>query len=85
MSTLSPAERPPQPAFLRKLPVPVPWNAELTFFLLVELVIAILCFAYKTVNTVDFFDVTKWTAAAYLLARGIAKAGRVLDERSDVN
>jgi hypothetical protein len=46
---------------------------------------AIMCFAYKTVNAVDFFEVTKWTSAASLVARGIAKAGRVLDERSDVN
>jgi hypothetical protein len=84
MTTVSPAERPPRPAFLRRLPVPVPWNAELVFYLLVELVVAIMCFAYRTVNAVDFFEVTKWTSAAYLVARGIAKAGRVMDERSGV-
>jgi hypothetical protein len=85
MSSVPPAERPPRPAFLRRAPIPVPWNAELLFYLLVELVVGIMCFAYETVNAVDFLEVTKWTSAAYLVARGIAKAGRVLDERSDVN
>jgi hypothetical protein len=75
----------PRPPFLRQAPIPVPWNAELLFYLLVELVVGIMCFAYETVNAVDFLEVTKWTSAAYLVARGIAKAGRVLDERSDVN
>jgi hypothetical protein len=28
---------------------------------------------------VAFLEVTKWTSAAYLLARGIAKASRVSD------
>jgi hypothetical protein len=84
MTTVSPAERPPRPAFLRTVPVPVPWNAELVFYLLVELVAAVICLAFNSVNAVDFFEVTKWTSAAYLVARGIAKAGRVMDERSGV-
>jgi hypothetical protein len=85
MSIATPAERPPRPAFVRRMPIPVPWNAELLFYLLVEFVVAIMCFAYESVDAEDFLEVTKWTSAAYLVARGIAKAGRVLDERSDVN
>lgn len=72
-----PAER---PAALRRLPIPVPWNAELLFYLILELVVAIICLTYETVNTVDFLEFTKWTSAAYLLARGISKASRVLND-----
>jgi hypothetical protein len=34
---------------------------------------------FDSVNAADFLEVTKWTSAAYLVARGIAKAGRMLD------
>jgi hypothetical protein len=68
-----------QPTFLRRSPIPLPWNAELFFYLLVELVVGIVCLAFNSVNGVAFIEVTKWTSAAYLLARGIAKASRVSD------
>jgi hypothetical protein len=73
------AARATQPTFLRRSPIPVPWNAELFFYLLVELVVGIACLAFESINGVDFLEVTKWTSAAYLLARGIAKASRALD------
>jgi hypothetical protein len=79
MVSPTPAERPARPASLRRLPIPVPWNAELVFYLLVEVAVGIICLAFKSVNAVAFLEVTKWTSAAYLLARGIAKASRVLD------
>jgi hypothetical protein len=78
----SPASAPPgaaQPTFLRRSPIPLPWNTELTFYLLVELVVGIVCVAFDSVNGFDFLEVTKWTSAAYLLARGIAKASRATD------
>jgi len=68
-----------EPAIVRRSPIPIPWNAELVFYLLVELVVGIICLAFDSVNGDDFLEVTKWTSAAYLVARGIAKAGRVLD------
>jgi hypothetical protein len=78
-SPTPPTARAAQPAFLHKSPIPLPWNAELTFYLLVELVVGIVCVALDSVNGFDFLEVTKWTSAAYLLARGIAKASRVTD------
>ncbi len=78
MTTAPTAQQPRRPAFLRRLPVP--WNAELLFFLLAELAVGIVCLVFDSVNAVQFLDVTKWTAAAYLVARGIAKAGRMVDE-----
>jgi hypothetical protein len=68
-----------EPALVRRLPIPTPWNAELVFYLLVEVAVGIICLAFNSVNAADFLEVTKWTSAAYLVARGIAKAGRVLD------
>jgi hypothetical protein len=73
------AARATQPTFLRRSPIPLPWNAELSFYLLVELVVGLICLVFDSVNAVDFFEVTKWTSAAYLLARGIAKASRATD------
>ena len=78
MTTVPTGEQTRRPAFLRGLPVP--WNAELLFFLLAELAVGIVCLVFDSVNAVQFLDVTKWTAAAYLVARGIAKAGRLRDE-----
>jgi hypothetical protein len=43
-----------------------------------------MCFAYETVNALNFLEVTKWTSAAYLVGRAVAKAGRVLNEPSDM-
>ena len=57
----------------------IPWNTELVFFLLFEIAVGVVCLAWDTVNGVNFLEVTKWAAAAYLISRGIAKAGRVLD------
>jgi hypothetical protein len=73
------APRAAQPTFLSQSPIPVPWNAELLFYLLVELVVGIVCLAFESVNGRDFLELTKWTSAAYLLARGIAKASRASD------
>lgn len=80
MASPAPASTPvAQPTFLHRSPIPLPWNAELVFYLLVELVVGIVCLAFSSVNGVAFLEVTKWTSAAYLLARGIAKASRAAD------
>jgi len=59
--------------------LPIPWNAQLVFYLLVELVVAVICLTFHSVNAFDLFQVTRWTSAAYLISRGLAKATRVLD------
>jgi hypothetical protein len=60
--------------------LPIPWNAELLVYLLIELVVAIICLTFDSVNAANFLEVTKWTSAAYLLSRGIAKASRILGD-----
>jgi hypothetical protein len=64
----------------RRSPLPLPWNAELLVYLLVQLVMVLMCLVYESVNSADFFEVTKWTTAGYLVSRGIAKSGRALDK-----
>jgi hypothetical protein len=56
------------------------WNPELGVYIVIELVVAIICVAFNPVNSFNFLEVTKWTSAAYLVSRGIAKAGRVMEE-----
>jgi hypothetical protein len=79
MASPAQSSRPARPEVLRQVPIPIPWNAEFVFYLLVELVVGVICLAFDSVNAVDFLEVTKWVSAAYLLSRGIAKASRVLD------
>jgi hypothetical protein len=79
MATSPSAAASERPIVRRKSPIPLPWNTELTFYILVELGVGIVCLVFDSVNAFDFLEVTKWTSAAYLVARGIAKASRVLD------
>jgi hypothetical protein len=44
------------------------------------IVVAIVALASDHVNSATWVDFMKWTTAAYLLARGIAKASRVLEQ-----
>jgi hypothetical protein len=47
----------------------------------VALIVAVIVTAAASSVTMAFwFDFFKWTTAAYLLSRGIAKASRVLEQ-----
>jgi hypothetical protein len=69
------------PTAARRSRVPLPWNAELLVYLVVQVVIALMCLVYDSVNSEDFFEVTKWTTAGYLISRGIAKARHTQNEQ----
>ena len=60
--------------------LPIPGNAELVVYLLVELLFAIITLASDKVDAPLFMTATMWLTAAYLLSRGIAKASRVLEQ-----
>jgi hypothetical protein len=60
--------------------LPVPGNAELAVFLLVEIVFAIIWAASDSVNAGTFVTETAIVTFAYLISRGIAKASRVLEQ-----
>ena len=60
--------------------LPVPGNAELAVWLLVEIVLAIVAAVAKDFDSHGWAIATTWLTAAYILSRGIAKASRVLEQ-----
>jgi hypothetical protein len=60
--------------------LPVPGNAELAIWLLVEIVLAIVAAVSDDFNSHGWAIATTWLTAAYILSRGIAKASRVLEQ-----
>jgi hypothetical protein len=47
---------------------------------LMAIVVAIVALASDRVDSSTWVDFMKWTTAAYLISRGIAKASRVLEQ-----
>jgi uncharacterized protein (DUF983 family) len=60
--------------------LPIPGNAELAVYVVVAIVMAIVVGIADNVTAAAWVDFMKWTTAAYLLSRGIAKASRVLEQ-----
>jgi hypothetical protein len=60
--------------------VPAP-NGELVVFLLVWVVVFIITLAADAVDWPQFVIATVFLAAAYMISRGIAKAGKVFEGR----
>ena len=60
--------------------LPVPGNAELAIFLMIEIVLAIVWAASDHVDAATWVSATTWITAAYIISRGIAKASRVLEQ-----
>jgi hypothetical protein len=59
--------------------MPVPGNAEWLLWLVVEIVFAIIWVASPSVNGTIFMAMSAIVTLGYLISRGIAKAGRVLE------
>ena len=59
--------------------LPVPGNAELVIYLLVWLVLALIWLFSDEVGAGTFATLTVALTFGYLISRGIAKAGRVLE------
>jgi hypothetical protein len=60
--------------------LPVPGNAELAIWLIVEIVLAIVAAVAKDFDSHGWAIATTWLTAAYILSRGLAKATRVLEQ-----
>jgi hypothetical protein len=60
--------------------LPVPGNAELAVWILVEIVLAIVAGVSDRFDAHDWAVATTWLTAAYIISRGIAKASRVLEQ-----
>jgi hypothetical protein len=85
MST-TPPEQQQQPSYsgMGRTPVtgailPVPGNAELAVWFIVEVVLAIVAAVADGFDAHGWAVATTWLTAAYIVSRGIAKASRVLE------
>lgn len=60
--------------------LPIPGNAEWLWWAVMAVVVAIVALASGNANAGTWVEYMKWTTAAYLISRGIAKASRVLEQ-----
>jgi hypothetical protein len=93
MSTMPPEQQPPPQQHqqqqggymgMGRTPVsgailPVPGNAELVIWFIVEVILAIVAAIADDFDAHGWAVATTWLTAAYLISRGIAKASRVLE------
>jgi hypothetical protein len=85
--TTTPPEPPPEHGYhgIGRTPVsgailPVPGNAEIAIWFIVEIVLAIVAAVSDGFDAQAWAVATTWLTAAYLISRGIAKASRVLEQ-----
>ena len=78
-----PEQRPGYGSFGSHIPsgarLPNPGNAELLVWIISLLVAAVVVAIADKITNVSWFNFFTFTAVAYLLSRGIAKASRVLE------
>jgi hypothetical protein len=60
--------------------LPVPGNAELAIWFIVEVILAIVAAVANDFDAHGWAVATTWLTAAYVISRGIAKASRVLEQ-----
>ena len=60
--------------------LPVPGNAELAIWFIVEVTLAIVAAVADSFDAHGWAVATTWITAAYIVSRGIAKASRVLEQ-----
>jgi len=60
--------------------LPIPGNAEIAIWFIVEVVLAIVAAVAKDFDAAGWATATTWLTAAYVISRGIAKASRVLEQ-----
>ena len=82
---MPPPPSPPPPGYGPMMPwqamrMPMPGNAEWMLWFAVEIVFAIIWAASSAVTAPLFMMVTAVTTLGYLISRGIAKAGKVLEK-----
>ena len=93
MSTIPPEQQGPPPSAppsgaytgIGRTPVtgailPVPGNAELAIWFIIEVILAIVAAVADDFDAHGWAIATTWLTAAYLISRGIAKASRVLEQ-----
>jgi len=88
MST-TPPEQPPvggpsRPTYGYNVPnvarMPVPGNAEFLVYVAVEIIFVLIWIIAKSVDTATWVTMTTALTFGYIVSRGIAKAGKVLEQ-----
>jgi len=88
MST-TPPEQPPvggssRPAYGYNAPnvarMPIPGNAEFLLYVVIELIFTLIWIIASSVNTYQWVWFTTALTFGYIISRGIAKAGKVLEQ-----
>jgi hypothetical protein len=88
MST-TPPEQPPaggssRPAYGYNAPnvarMPIPGNAEFLLYAVIEIVFVLIWIIADSVNTLTWVTMTTALTFGYIISRGIAKAGKVLEQ-----
>jgi hypothetical protein len=84
MATTPPEQPPSRPAYGYNAPnmarMPIPGNAEFAVYLLVEVIFVLIWIIAKSVDTRTWVTLTTVLTFGYILSRGIAKAGKVLEQ-----
>jgi hypothetical protein len=60
--------------------LPIPGNAEWLWWAVMAIIAALVAGLSDHVDASQWIEFMKWTTAAYLISRGIAKASRVLEQ-----
>jgi NADH:ubiquinone oxidoreductase subunit 3 (subunit A) len=60
--------------------MPVPGNAEFLLYVVIEIVFALIWIIADSVNTLTWVTMTTALTFGYIISRGIAKAGKVLEQ-----
>jgi len=60
--------------------MPIPGNAEFLLYAVIEIVFALIWIIADSVNTLTWVTMTTALTFGYIISRGIAKAGKVLEQ-----
>ena len=84
MSTTPPEQPGTRPAYGYNAPnmarMPIPGNAEFLVYVAIEIIFVLIWIIASSVNTATWVSVTTALTFGYLISRGIAKAGKVLEQ-----
>lgn len=84
MSTTPPEQPGTRPAYGYNAPnmarMPIPGNAEFLVYLAIEVIFILIWIIASSVNTLTWVTMTTALTFGYLLSRGVAKAGKVLEQ-----
>jgi len=60
--------------------MPVPGNAEFLLYVVIEVIFVLIWIIADSVNTLTWVTMTTALTFGYIISRGIAKAGKVLEQ-----